>query len=577
MLPENTSPLEQARQLRVLSRVFARSGEAIILTDRNKRIVAVNPAFTRITGYQEAEVLGRNPSLLASGKTSIDTYQAMWRALSEHGQWQGEVWDRAKDGSTYPKWASITAVKDDAGEVEHYVGILSDMAEHRETVAHMAYQAQHDSLTKLFNRAALENQLQLALARAQRENHQVAVMLLDLDRFKAVNDSLGHDVGDRLLESVARRLADTVRASDIVARLGGDEFVVVLPDIDNAMSVAGIASKLKRNLEDVYQVGDHTLTTTPSIGVSLFPIDGRDSETLLKHADTAMYHAKQAGRNTVQFFSPAMNVAAIERARIENGLRAAIESAHTGDGQFHVYFQPQINVQSGRIVGLEALARWTHPDWGPVPTAQFIPVAEETGLIQPLGDWVFWEACRQLRQLRDQGIDDIRVAVNLSAHQLRHEGLPSVVRGALACFDLEARDLELEITEQTAMQNPASTIAILSQLSDMGIVLSMDDFGTGYSSLSYLKHLPIHRLKLARTFVKDIETDREDSAICSATIALSHALGLEIAAEGVETEGQKEHLRGLGCDILQGFLYAKPMPAAELLPFLRAFQAQADA
>ncbi len=574
MPPNLPFPADPQRQLRILRQVFAKSGEAIILCDRQNHIVAVNGAFTRVTGYSEAEVLGRDPKLLASGKTQSATYHDLWQALAERGEWRGEIWDRARDGSIYPKWVSITAVKDEAGELEGYVGILGDMAEHKETVARIAYQAQHDSLTKLFNRAALENQLELALARAQRESHQVAVILLDLDRFKLVNDTLGHDVGDGLLESVARRLTDSVRASDIVARLGGDEFVVVLPDIDNAMSVAGIASKVKRNLEDVYRVGAHTLTTTPSIGVALFPMDGRDGEILLKNADTAMYHAKQAGRNNVQFFSPAMNLAALERTRIENGLRAAIEAAHSGDGQFHVCFQPQIHLESGRIVGLEALARWTHPEWGPVSTAQFIPVAEETGLIQPIGDWVFWEACRQLRELRNQGISDVRIAINLSAQQLRYEGLPSVVRGALACFDLEAKDLELEITEQTAMQNPAATIAILSQLSDMGIVLSMDDFGTGYSSLSYLKHLPIHRLKLARSFVKDIETDQEDSAICSATIALSHALGLEIAAEGIETEGQKQHLKKLGCDILQGFLYARPMPAAELLPFLLAFQAR---
>ena len=563
-----------AQGLRVLRQVFADSGNAIIVTDRRNRIVNVNPAFSRITGYAEADVVGRNPRLLASGKTHPETYRAMWRTLMDAGHWEGEVWDRAMDGSTWPKWASVTVVRNEAGDIENYVGILSDLAEHKDAVAHIAYQAQHDSLTRLFNRAALENQLRLALARALRESRQVAVMLLDLDRFKTVNDTLGHDVGDGLLECVARRLMDTVRASDIVARLGGDEFVVVLPDIDNAMSVAGIASKLKRNLEDVCQVGTHTLSTTPSIGVSLFPMDGQDAETLLKNADTAMYHAKQAGGNMVQFFSPAMNVAAMERTRIETGLRAAIEAAHTGEGQFHVYFQPQIHLESGRVIGLEALARWTHPEWGPVPTAQFIPVAEETGLIQPIGDWVFWEACRQLRHIRDEGIRGIRMAVNLSAQQLRYEGLPSVVRGALACFDLAADDLELEITEQTAMQNPAATIAILGQLSDMGIVLSMDDFGTGYSSLSYLKHLPIHRLKLARTFVKDIETDREDSAICSATIALSHALGLEIAAEGVETEGQREHLRGLGCDILQGYLYARPMPASEVIPYLRAFQTQ---
>ncbi|NTV09849.1 MAG: EAL domain-containing protein [Zoogloea sp.] len=569
---DGTGNFDKEKQLRVLDLAFAHSGEAIIITDRDNRIVAVNPAFTRLTGYPPAEVLGQPPGLLASGRTSAETLGAIRQALAERGCWQGELWDRAKDGGVWPTWVTILTVKDDAGELENHLYILGQSHGRKESEQHIAYLAQHDSLTGLFNRAALENQLQVALSRARRETHQVAVMLIDLDRFKSINDSLGHDVGDGLLQEVAKRLLASVRASDIVARLGGDEFVVVLPDIENAISVAGIANKIKRNLGDLYQVGAHTLSTTPSIGVALFPIDGSDGELVLKHADTAMYHAKSAGRNNVQFFSGAMNVVAIERTRIENGLRTAIESAHTGNPQLQVYFQPLVHLASGSVIGLEALARWTHPDWGPVATTKFISVAEESGLIQPLGDWVFWESCRQLRHIRNHGVGNVRVAINLSAQQLRHEGLPSVVRGALACYDLRPDDLELEITEATAMQNPAATLGILSQLSDLGIVLSLDDFGTGYTSLTCLKHLPIHRLKLDRTFVQDIETDREDSAICSATIALSHALGLEIAAEGVETDGQREHLRSLGCDILQGFLYTRPLPADEVIDFLLAFQ-----
>lgn len=562
----------QDRRLSIFEEVFAKVAEAVIVTDRGNLIVAVNPAFCQITGYSEGEVLGRDPKMLASGKLVPDAYRAMWQALHKRGEWQGEIWDRAKDGTTFPRWARISVIRNAEGGAENYLAILGEMPEHAEGVARIAFLAQHDSLTKLFNRAALNSQLHLAVSRASRLGSQVAVLLIDLDRFKTINDSLGHDVGDRLLESVAQRLMESVRGSDIVARLGGDEFVVVLPDIDNALSVAGIVSKIKRNLEDYYQVGSHTLYATPSMGVALYPMDGHDPEALLKSADTAMYHAKSAGRNNTQFFSAAMNAAAEERARIETGLRAAIETAHLGNAQFQVYFQPQIHLRNRKIVSLEALARWHHPEWGPVPTSQFIPVAEETGLIQPLGDWVFWESCRQLRYFRDHGLDGVRVAVNLSAQQLRYEGLPSVVRGALACYDLLPSDLELELTEATAMQNPAATIAILGQLSDMGIVLSMDNFGTGYSSLTYLKHLPIHRLKLDRSFVKNIESDREDSAICSATIALSHALGMEISAEGVETEGQRQHLSNLGCDILQGYLYSRPMPPQEILTYLLSFQ-----
>lgn len=564
--------LSESMSLAVLKEVFASTGDAVVVTDRNNLIVATNPAFTELTGYTEEDVLGHDPKLLASGRTSLETYHALWDSLNLHGQWEGEIWDRSKDGTTFPRWARLRVLPNEEGAAEYYVGILSPLPDRDKAMARMVHLAQHDSLTGLLNRAGLMSQLQLTLNRAHRMVSQAALLLLDLDRFKTINDTLGHDVGDQLLAKLGKRLQESVRGSDLVARLGGDEFVVVLGDIDNAMSVAGVASKIKHSLEDYYQIGPHTLYVTPSVGVAIFPMDGDNVDTLLKCADTAMYHAKAAGRNTIQFFSPAMNQASRERARIEDALRLAIESAHLGGAQFQVWFQPQIHLAEHRVVSLEALARWIHPEWGMVPTSQFITVAEETGLIQPLGDWVFWEACRQLRYFRDQGLTGFRLAVNLSAQQLRYEGLPAVVHGALACYDLTPNDLELEITEATAMQNPSSTMAILGQLSEMGIVLSMDDFGTGYSSLSYLKHLPIHRIKLDRVFVKNVESDKEDSAICSATVALSHALGLEISAEGVETEGQRAILAKLGCDILQGFLYSKPLPAEDLLPFLREFQ-----
>ena len=552
--------------------MFDRASDAALICDRENRIVAVNPAFTLLTGYTAEDVIGRNPSLLKSSSTPPETFVELWRELHLNGSWSGEVWDRAKDGSEYPKRLSISILRDDAGRIENYLGSFSDLSAHKEVSERLAHMAQHDPLTQLLNRAALESQLQRALIKAERDRLQVAVLLIDLDRFKSINDTLGHTVGDNLLLSVANRLRDFVRASDIVARLGGDEFAVVLPDLDDAMSITGIASKLKRVLEDRHLVGEHTLFATPSIGITIYPMDGSDVETLVRNADTAMYHAKAQGRNNFQFFAADMNIAANERMKLENGLRSAMENTHLGSGELHLHFQPQFDLKAGRVIGLEALARWTHPEWGPIPPGRFIPVAEETGLIQPLGDWVFWESCRLLRQFKNQGMGNIRVAVNLSAQQLRHENLPSVVHGALACFELQPTDLELEITESVAMQNPAATIAILTQLSDLGIVLAIDDFGTGYSSLSYLKHLPIHRLKIDRSFVKDIETDRDDAAICSATIVLGHELGLDLVAEGVETNGQRDFLHKLGCDVLQGFLYSRPLPADDVMPFLRSWQ-----
>jgi diguanylate cyclase (GGDEF)-like protein len=461
-------------------------------------------------------------------------------------------------------------LRNTSGEVEHYVASFTDISERKEAADRLLHLAYHDPLTHLPNRLAFDSQLELTIRSCERDNRQVAVMLIDLDRFKTVNDTLGHQVGDELLKSVAVRLRECVRASDIVARLGGDEFVVVLPDIESALTAASVAGKVQRFLADSHEVGEHQLYATPSIGISIFPSDGRDSNTLLRNADVAMYHAKNAGRNNYQFYAARMNEAASERLQMENALRLAVSNISPYACQFSLHFQPQMQVDSGRIVGLEALARWHHPTLGNVPPARFIPLAEDTGLIQPLGDWVFWESCRHVRMFKDLGLPAVRVAVNISAQQLRHENLPLMVRGALACYDLSPNDLELEITESTAMQNPEITLSILNQLSDMGIALAIDDFGTGYSSLAYLKHLPIQRLKLDQSFVKDIESDLSDAAICSATIALGHNLGLELVAEGVETQAQRDFLTKLGCDVLQGYLYSKPLPASEIIDYLRA-------
>lgn len=564
-------------QLLQKARAFEYANEALFITDAANNIIAVNRAFTHMTGYASHDVIGKNPRILASGQTSPDVYYDMWLGLEKNDFWQGEVWDRRRDGSTYPKHLTISVVRNADHEVENYVASFSDITERKQVADRMFHLAHHDALTGLLNRTALEVQLQNALVYAQREKHQVGVLLIDLDNFKQVNDTLGHHVGDHLLLQVGRRLKDCVRANDPVARLGGDEFIVVLQDIESAMSVGAIASKIQRSLADAYQVDEYTLYATPSIGVSLYPIDGSDPDVLIKNADSAMYHAKAQGRNNFKFFAASMNAAAHERLKLENALRSALEGINSNqDSQFELYFQPQIHISSGKITGLEALARWSHPELGPIPPTRFIQIAEETGLIQPLGDWVFWEACRRLKEFKEAGVTDMRVAVNLSTQQLRHDNLPVVVRGALACYDLLPEELELEITESTAMQNPAATIAILEQLKDMGIVLAVDDFGTGYSSLSYLKHLPIHRLKLDRTFVKDIDTSREDAAICSATIVLAHSLGLDLVAEGVETEAQRDYLKNLGCDLFQGFLYSKPLPADQLVPFLREWNARIE-
>jgi diguanylate cyclase (GGDEF)-like protein/PAS domain S-box-containing protein len=551
-----------------LLRIFEQTNEAVMITDPENRIVAVNAAFSQLTGYDASDVLGQNPRILSAGRAEPELYAAMWQALESENYWQGEIWDRRKDGRLFPKWLVISVIRNAAGEVENYVASFTDISERKEAADRLMHLAYHDPLTHLPNRLAFDSQLELIIRSCTRDNQQMALMLIDLDRFKTVNDTLGHHVGDDLLKSVALRLRECVRASDIVARLGGDEFVVVLPEIESALTAASVAGKVQRFLADRHEVGEHQLYATPSIGISIFPSDGRDSDTLLRNADVAMYHAKSAGRNNYQFYAARMNEAAGERLAMENALRLAVSNITTESCQFSLHFQPQTQVESGKVVCLEALARWTHPTLGSIPPSRFIALAEDTGLIQPLGDWVFWESCRHARMLKNLGFDGIRIAVNISAQQLRHENLPLMVRGAMACYELAPSDLELEITESTAMQNPEITLSILNQLSDMGIALAIDDFGTGYSSLAYLKHLPIQRLKLDQSFVKDIESDRSDAAICSATIALGHNLSLELVAEGVETTAQRDFLAKLGCDVLQGYLFSKPLPASEIIQYL---------
>ncbi len=554
----------------VLLRAYEQSHEAILVTSGDNLIVAVNGAFCRMSGYTADELIGHNPRMLAAGRASPEFYATMWSALRTSDFWEGEIWNKRKDGTTYPRWLKIAVLRNADGSVQSHVANFTDISASKEVAERLAYLAYHDPLTNLPNRLAFESQLAQSLRVCERENHQLALMLIDLDNFKNINDTLGHQVGDELLQKVALRLRECVRSSDLVARIGGDEFVVVLPEIESPLTAARVASKIQSQLADNYRIGDHVLYATPSIGISLFPIDGSDPGTLLRNADAAMYHAKSAGRNNHQFYTARMNEAAGERLQMENELRQAISAISPSHSEFSLHFQPQIQTSTGRVIGLEALLRWHSPTFGSVPPSRFITIAEETGLIQPLGDWVIWETCRLIRCFKEQGIDNIRVAINISAQQLRHENLLLLVRGALACYDLRPQDIELEVTESTAMENPETTLSILDQLSAMGIMLAIDDFGTGYSSLAYLKHLPIQRLKLDRSFVKDIETDANDAAICTATIALGHSLGLELVAEGVETAEQQNFLASLNCDTLQGYLYSKPMPFEQTLAYLKA-------
>lgn len=551
-----TAQKQAQAELNLYARIFANSGEAIVITDQNNCIVAINPAFTRLTGFEIDELRGQNPRVLASGRTPGDTYRSLWAHLKESDFWLGELWDRHKDGSEHPKSAAISAIRDENGVITHYMASCVDITERKAAQARVEYLARHDVLTGLSNRHDLESRMEQALRFALRDGSKLAVMFIDLDRFKTVNDSLGHQVGDGLLTQVAPRLLGAVRDSDIVARLGGDEFVVVLTDMSAALDAAAIAGSILQGLAEPYQVHGHTLGISASVGVSVFPQDGTDTTSLMKAADTAMYHAKAQGRNNVQFFTASMNAEVQERLMLERDLRVALR-----ESQLSVHYQPKVLGSDASVRGVEALVRWRHPRLGMVPPLKFIAIAEESGFIDELGQWVLNEACRQLAAWHALGWRHLNMAVNLSAHQLRAPDLVTMVSDTLARHGLAGTDLELEVTESVAMADPERAIGRLQQLRALGVALAIDDFGTGYSSLAYLKLLPIQTLKLDRAFVRDIETDENDAAISAATLALAHSLGLSVVAEGVETPGQRTFLSQHRCDVLQGYLFGRPEPA----------------
>lgn len=551
-------------ELRLAARVFEHAGEAIMVTDADNRIVKVNPAFTAITGYSAAEVLGETPARFKSGRHDAAFYQAMWRSLSETDAWEGEIWDRRRDGVVYPKWLTISAMRDNQGELRHYVALFTDISERKRSEERIRHLAEHDSLTGLPNRSLLQDRLRQAMARAEREHARLALLFVDLDRFKLVNDSLGHAVGDALLQEVAHRLQSTVRASDTVSRQGGDEFLILLADIEQNEDAGRVAQKMLEVLSEPCHLASHELRITPSIGISLYPDDSVDLETLIKSADIAMYQAKESGRHTYQFYTGDMNQRAAERLSVEIGLRRALEK-----GEMLLHYQPQIDLASGRIVGLEALLRWRHPEQGLIPPGQFIPIAEDSGLIVPIGEGVLHEACRQSLAWRAAGLPAVPIAVNLSAAQFRKPGLESLLRDILAATGLPPALLELELTERIVMNQEEETVAILGRLHALGVRLSIDDFGTGYSSLSYLKRFPIQKLKVDQSFVRDVANDSNDAAIVRGIVSLAHSLGLGVIAEGVETREQRDFLRELGCEQAQGYYFSRPLPPDEIETLLR--------
>ncbi|CAM3091981.1 putative bifunctional diguanylate cyclase/phosphodiesterase [Janthinobacterium lividum] len=558
--------MHNEKSLRLRERIIEVSANAIILCSADAPgylIEYVNPAFERITGYAASEVIGQRLEDLQGPEQGRQDMHAITAALREQREGKAIVRNFRKDGSSYWSELFVAPVRDDGdGALSHFVVAQYDISTVMRFEQEMEFQARHDILTGLANRALLRERLEQAMAVTRRNGLPLWVVFIDLDRFKFVNDTLGHDAGDLVLKSVAERLRDATREVDTVARLGGDEFVLLLPQHGNGEPGAAILQRIQDAVAQPLQLGEYEFFLSCCMGVAVYPDDGDDADTLIKHADIAMYRAKEQGRGNWQFYASGMNAGTLERLGLESELRYALER-----GQFHLEYQPQLDLASGAVVGMEALLRWQHPQLGRIPPASFIGLAEEMGLITPIGDWVLRTACAQTRAWQLAGHGPLRLAVNLSARQFKQRNLLHAVAQALAETGLDAAHLELELTESMVMHNVEQATAIMANLKALGVQLSIDDFGTGYSSLAYLRHFPIDVLKIDKTFVSDITHSDDDAAIVRAIISLAHSLRLKVIAEGVETEQQLAFLRQQGCDQMQGYLFSRPLaaPAFEAL------------
>lgn len=553
-------------QLQKLSQAVEQSSNAIVITDYKANIEYINAAFLKITGYTQAEVMGKNPRFLKAGITPQSVYDDMWLTLNRGETWHGELTNRKKDGTEYIHSTNIAPVVDGNGRTTHYIAIEEDISERIRNEEHIRYLANYDPLTGLPNRRQMDDHLNYTLSLAKRNEGHFAVMFLDLDHFKNINDTLGHKSGDLLLIELSKRLTTALREEDTVSRMGGDEFVLLLPETE-ANGAAQVAQKLLESICKPFLIEDHQLTVTASIGIALYPADGSNIESLTKNADTAMYRSKQEGRNDYNFFTEEMQKNSQRNLLLSNALRYALER-----NELHLVFQPQLSSSTTHVIGAEALLRWHHPEFGNVSPAEFIPIAEENGMIIPIGEWVLRTAVNQAKSWMDSGQSPIIIAVNISAIQFRQPNLPFIITTILEEVGLPPQYLEIELTEGVAMHDPHAAIKIMNKLNECGIRMSIDDFGTGYSSLAYLKKFKVYKLKIDQSFVRDISTDPEDKAIVSAVINMARSLGLQTIAEGVETIEQLEYLREQGCEEIQGYYYSKPLLPKQFENFITTHQ-----
>jgi len=549
---------------RLAAEIFENSIEGIIVTDKTGKILSINSTFTKITGYSKSEAMGKTPNILHSGKHEQKFYEDMWTTLQIKGHWEGEIWNRRKDGEVYQEWLDIRAVKDHSGAFSSYVGKFTDLTTSKEAQTRLHFLAHFDLLTELPNRTLFNDRLAQAINTAERTGRKIILFFMDLDGFKSINDSLGHEFGDKLLQHVAQRLLDTVRKIDTVSRLGGDEFTIIANEIENTDQCITLAEKILRAFSQPFLIEHRRIFIGTSIGISIFPDDGLRGSDLVKFADTAMYQAKEKGRNQFCFYTQEMGQIANERMLLEHELHTAIEN-----NQLVLHYQPQYDLNTGEIVGMEALVRWYHPKRGLIPPGEFIPQAEKTNLILSLGSWVLNQACLQGGKWLKEGKTPVRIAINISPKQFQQYGFEQELQKVLNKHALPGNWLELEITEKSLVTDIEKVIVMLKQIKTMEISLAIDDFGTGYSSMNYLKRFPIDVIKIDRSFIKDIEIDKDDEAIITAIIAMAHGLELAVLAEGVETRAQHDFLTKLNCNLSQGFLYNKPMTAEEISLYLK--------
>lgn len=557
---QDMTAMQQAqRRMHILSSALEQTADLIMITDADGTVEYVNPAFEVTTGFDSGELVGKKANMLRSGKHSEDFYKNLWQTILNGEVFSDVFINTRKDGSTYYEEKTITPIHNSQGVISHFVATGRDISERMRTQERLHYMAHHDALTRLPNRTLFLDRLRQAMARARWHNRLIAVMFMDLDRFKEINDTLGHDIGDQLLVAITERISSSVRTGDTVARFGGDEFAVLLDDIASAKDISQLARKVLDTLAPAFVIGGHEIFMTASIGVSIFPTDGEDTNSLLRCADVAMYRAKDLGRNNFQFYSNEMSARDFERISLENSLRHALKRR-----EFFLLYQPQIDVCLQRIIGVEALLRWQHPDLGVTTPGEFVPLLEKTGLIVQVGEWVLRSTCEQAAAWQEAGYRDLLVSVNVSGRQFNNPEFLSSAQTIIRQTGIDPAQLELELTESMLMRNASKTISALDALTQLGIRIAIDDFGTGYSSLNYLRRFPISTLKIDRSFIRDVEHDSDDRAISQAIIVMAQSLNLGVVAEGVENAAQVEFLQGLGCTRIQGNYFSAPQSADEI-------------